>query len=162
MTEEDFIALSEQHLHSLWLLALGLTRNRDDAEDALQETLVTAFVARDQLQDTLSFLPWVRRILVRQSNRLYRRAHIPMDPVILQGIVAAQEDQTDIDFGELALELPDDLRKVVVLRYLADMSQEEVANLLGVRIGTVKSRLNRALNILRRKMRFQGRDGIVL
>lgn len=162
MTEECFAALAEQHKHSLWVLALALTRSHSDAEDALQEALITAFVARDQLEDSRAFLPWVRRILVRQSSRLYRRVQAPVDPQVLHSLMATKEDQTDMHFWELVLMLPDDLRKVVALRYLADMSQEEAARVLGIRVGTVKSRLNRALNTLRRKIRFQGRDGVVL
>ncbi len=156
MTEQQFLSLVDRHEAGLRLLALSLTRNQADAEDALQEAMVVAYVARERLREAQSFLPWVRRILARECLRLYRRVITPMEPAAIHETLAGCEDQTDLTIWSMLQHLPEDLRQVVALRYVADLSQVEVARMLGIPVGTVKSRLNRALTLLRADLQEKG------
>ena len=154
--EAAFLGLIEQYEARLRLLALSLTRNEADAEDLLQEVLVIAYVARRQLRHPSAFFAWVKQIMVRECQRKYRRAARPVDPSCLGQTLTAQEDHSDLSFWSLLQQLPADLAQVVSLRYHADMSQAEVAHFLRVPVGTVKSRLNRALTLLRTELHSEG------
>ncbi len=126
--------------------------NRPDAEDAVQESYLRAWKFRDSLASDSSFKPWLYRVVVNTCNsklrkeiphRLHRRPDDDLDDV------ATSEDP----IGRIALssdvmsalkDLPTHLRVVIVLRYYADLSERDIAVVIGRQPGTVKSRLNEA------------------
>jgi RNA polymerase sigma-70 factor (ECF subfamily) len=130
--------------------------NRPDAEDAVQESFLRAWKFRDSLVTGSSFKPWLYRVVVNTCNSKLRK-EIP------HRLRRRSEDELD-DFasiddpiGRVALssdvmsalnDLPAHLRIVVVLRYYADLSERDIAVVIGRQPGTVKSRLNEARNRL--------------
>jgi RNA polymerase sigma-70 factor, ECF subfamily len=138
--------------------------NRPDAEDAVQESFLRAWKFRDSLEMGASFKPWLYRVVVNTCNsklrkdiphRLRRRPEDDLDEV------AALEDP----LGRVALtndvmtalkDLPAHLRIVVVLRYYADLSERDIAVVIGRQPGTVKSRLNEARSRLAVHPALQG------
>ncbi len=152
MTKEQFVSLLKEHERSLRLLSRSLTGNWADADDALQEAVLSAFVARNQLRKSAAFRAWLRRILVHECMRARQKRLQPVDPVDLQNKFAVMDDHSELSFLSLVDHLPVELAQVVSLRYLADMSQAETAEVLGIPLGTVKSRLNRAISLLRSQL----------
>lgn len=126
--------------------------NRPDAEDAVQESFLRAWKFRDSLVTGSSFKPWLYRVVVNTCNSKlrkeipHRNRRRPDDDL---DDVATVEDP----IGRVALssdvmtalkDLPAHLRIVIVLRYYADLSERDIAAVIGRQPGTVKSRLNEA------------------
>jgi RNA polymerase sigma-70 factor (sigma-E family) len=146
----DFVrAASGSLLHTGWLL----TGDRHRAEDLVQAALARTYVAwpRVRRDDATAY---ARRVLVNLHTDWWRRRpwrERPVDPLPDRQAAddgAARADQRDALARALA-RLGRRERAVVVLRYYADLPEAEVANLLGITAGTVKSAASRALAKLR-------------
>lgn len=150
MASEPFLRLASAELDRSYRLAGLLLSDRDEAEDAVQDALVRAWGARSSLRDVAGFVPWFDRILVNVCrDRLRRRQRIRF--VELQPALDGSARDPFAAFLERdallgAMEsLGSDERVVVILHFWADLTLAEVANRTGWRLGTVKSRLHRAL-----------------
>ena len=135
-----------------------------EAEDVAQEAFMTAYRSMATFRGDGSFGAWVSRIAVRQAvaRLATRRAAIPIDP----GTVEQQAPWTAIsddpearsleeeyrrDVQAAIAALPADQRTVVALRFYRDLTLDEIARVTGTPVGTVKSRLHRALVALRKQ-----------
>ncbi len=148
---EDFVTRRYPALVRFGALLAGDPRH---GEDLAQEGLIAAFGAWGRLEGPDGRPEaYVRKVMVRTASRARRRrwtdevptADLPDGPV---GDFAAGIDVSTQVFAALRL-LPWDQRAVLVLRFWADASEAEIAATLGVPVGTVKSRLSRALATLR-------------
>jgi RNA polymerase sigma-70 factor (ECF subfamily) len=155
---ERFLELAEAELDRLFQLAGLILGNRSDAEDAVGDALLRGWQAADSLRSEADFRPWLDRILVNLCrDRLRRRARVRF--IALE--VAHDRPGTGDEFRDLAerdeilgavADLPADERIVVVLHYWADLTLEAVGQRLGWPVGTVKSRLHRALGRIRERI----------
>jgi len=138
---------------SLLRLALLLTRNRADAEDLVQAALAKTFQAWDRIKDRGAVDGYVRRAMVNTHISWWRRRRVeeyPTDEIPDQPVRDHAGDSEMQDALRRAIErLPRRMRAAVVLRYYEDMSEAEVADVLGVSLGTVKSTVSRAVAKLR-------------
>ena len=154
MTEEHFLRLAGSELDRVYRLAGFLLGDAHEAEDATQEALIRAWRSIGSLRDPGGFLPWFDRIVVNLCrDRLRRRRRIrfiPLDGtadlVQVADPFGAILDRDEV-LGRLNM-LGADERIVVVLHYWADLTLVAVAERLGWPIGTVKSRLHRALETM--------------
>ncbi|HEX8292588.1 MAG TPA: sigma-70 family RNA polymerase sigma factor [Pyrinomonadaceae bacterium] len=146
----------------LYRYVLGLVRERHSAEDALQETFVRVYRKLGYLREPGLFRPWAYRIATREAFRQLRRERRWAEPARDEDARGAPEGPPPRE--EFAHELSARLREtvaalspasraVVVLYYLHEMSLEETAAVLGVPLGTVKSRLAYGLAALRRRLK---------
>jgi RNA polymerase sigma-70 factor (ECF subfamily) len=146
----------------LYRYLLTLVRERQLAEDVLQETFVRVYRKLGWLREPGLFRPWAYRIATREAFRQLKRerrwAEQVRDEAAL-GAVAAPPPREEFAH-ELTARLRETVaglspasRAVVVLYYLHEMSLEETAAVLGVPLGTVKSRLAYGLAALRRQLR---------
>lgn len=114
----------------------------DDGDDALQEALIAVVRNIGSLREPAAVRAWVRRIAVREAVRVARRRPALAEP---DALVADDVDlDVVIDVRAVLDRLSPDQRAVLVLRDLDGMSEADVAMLLSVPEGTVKSRLHRA------------------
>ena len=149
--QERFLRQGGRELDRAWRLAGLILGNRPDAEDATQEALLRAWRSLDSLRDPAGFSAWFDRILVNVCrDRLRRRARVRFLPIDEDAAAWPGTDDLravlDRDETLRALEVLDaDERLVVVLHYWADLTLTDVATRTGWPIGTVKSRLHRAL-----------------
>jgi RNA polymerase sigma-70 factor (ECF subfamily) len=170
-----FRAEIERLMDRLYGTALRLTRNAADAEDLVSEAVTKAWANFGQLADRQAFPKWLFRILANTFISERRRARC--EPC--EAAIAADGEQPFSLFERLhqpfllwwsdperelinkllredierALDgLPDDYRTVVILVEINGHSYAEVAELLGVPIGTVRSRLSRARSLLQRAL----------
>lgn len=114
----------------------------DDADDALQEALIAVVRNLRSLREPAAVRAWARRIAVREAVRVAGRR-----PLVAQTetVTAAEVDiEAAVDVRAVLDRLPPDQRAVLVLRDLDGLSEAEVAVLLSLPVGTVKSRLHRA------------------
>ena len=157
---DAFRHLVEQHKNTLFGTAVLMTGDRAVAEEHVQEAFLSAWRAIRGFQRDRPFKPWVVRILVnrivsgRRANRLptapledAERVTGPAD-VLESAMSAERRDEVQAALSRLSPQH----HQVVVLRYFAELSLREVAETLGVREGTVKSRLSRALGRLREEL----------
>ena len=138
---------------SLLRLALLLTRNRADAEDLVQAALAKTFQAWDRIKDRGAVDGYVRRAMVNTHISWWRRRRVeeyPTDEIPDQPVLDHAGDSEMQDALRRAIErLPRRMRAAVVLRYYEDMTEAEIADVLGVSLGTVKSTVSRAVAKLR-------------
>jgi len=138
---------------SLLRMAYLLTRNRADAEDLVQAALAKTFQAWDRIEDRGAVDGYVRRAMVNTHISWWRRRRVeeyPTDEIPDQPVVDHAGDSEMQDALRRAVErLPQRMRAAVVLRYYEDMSEAEIADVLGVSLGTVKSTVSRAVAKLR-------------
>jgi RNA polymerase sigma-70 factor (ECF subfamily) len=138
---QAFEALVTMHgatLHRFLVLRLG---NDADAKDALQDTLIAAWRGLASLRDPRSLRAWLLTLATRQASRMSagRRPHSTLDDG-----AAAAEPAAAGDLRRALEALAPERRDVVLLRYLVGLSERETAEVLGVSVGTVKSRAARA------------------
>jgi RNA polymerase sigma-70 factor (ECF subfamily) len=153
--------LVERYREVAFRTAYLIARNAADAEDAAQDAFVKAYYALDRFRSPEPFRPWILRIVSNEA-RNRRRSAGRRERLALRlserrgpGDAAPSPDAAAIaDESRATLlaaieTLPERDRLVIGYRYLLDLSEAETAVTLGVRPGTVKSRLSRALERLR-------------
>jgi RNA polymerase sigma factor (sigma-70 family) len=156
-----YAELVRAHQEIAFRTAYLITRNAADAEDAAQDGFVKAFYALHRFRRKAPLRPWLLRIVSNEA-RNRRRSEGRREALVLRaasqvpsGDAAPSPEGEAVAADERARllaaldSLPEEQRLTIGLRYLLDLSEEETANTLGVRRGTVKSRLARALERLR-------------
>jgi RNA polymerase sigma-70 factor (ECF subfamily) len=162
---DAFGILAERALPRLVGTAGLILRDADAADDAAQETLVRAWRDLPGLRDPIRFDAWLHRVLVRACGDQVRRRQrdrrnavanppSPSGPDSEQRV--AERDEMDRALERLTVEQ----RTAVVLHYYLGLSHPEVAEAIGQPIGTVKSRLSRALDRLRAALAADARLGV--
>jgi len=164
---EALAPLMERHYRRLYRIALSYLRDADDALDAVQETFVKVFQSASSWDGSADAGPWLTRIAVNNSIDRYRRVKrrvqseepLPETDHTLQ--LGAEEPSPERrvlgrELGErigAALGgLPETQRAVFVLRHYDELKLEEIASVLNLSLGTVKSSLHRAVRQLRARL----------
>jgi RNA polymerase sigma-70 factor (ECF subfamily) len=145
-----FRELTDRHLEASYRLAAVILHDEVEAEDAVHDALVQAWARFGSLRDRARFEAWFQRILVNVCRDRQRRRS---SRIRVGGLTLEREVQPAIDEREalrVALDsLSPEHRAVIVLRYFADLSVDDIADRTATRPGTVKSRLHYALRALR-------------
>lgn len=164
-SRERFERLAEEVFPSIYGMALRLTRDREDASDLSQEAMVRAYEAFDRF-DGRNFKAWMLRILTNLYINRYRQRqrHAPassldedgtIEPVAPDGEIPDRhlfDNMVGAEVEDALGKVPDDFRLAVVLSDIEGMSYEEIAQVTGVPLGTVRSRIARGRAILRREL----------
>lgn len=145
---ETFVAAAGGRLHATAFL---LTRDHGLAEDLVQTALARSWRAWRRVHGDPE--PYVRRVMVNAFVSSRRRRWWGEQPTEHLPDAAGRDEYAEVDrrlgVAELLGRLPARQRAVVVLRYVEDLPEREVADLLGCSVGTVKSQASRALAALR-------------
>jgi RNA polymerase sigma-70 factor (ECF subfamily) len=157
------------HLQALYRLAYRFTGRQHEAEDLLQELLTRLYARPERLNGIESLRPWLARALynlyIDERRRLARsplgRLHLTAQEDAFAGLpdkhtdlnLSAEMAQVREHLGELVQQLPQEQREVVILHDVEGYELQEVAEILGVALGTVKSRLHRGHERLREWLR---------
>ncbi len=151
---DDFVA---GEFASILALALALLRNRDDALDVAQETMARAFARWDDISTLERPGAWARRVALnlvtdtqrRRTRRRRLQSRLRAQPT---AAVTSESDRWDRAFWAEVAALPHRQRDAIALHYVEDLPIAEIATVLDVPEGTVKSDLSRARNRLRTAM----------
>lgn len=156
-SDVDFDRLVQEHHEALYRFARSLTRNEPDARDLVQETFLRWAQRGHQLSDTSKVKAWLFTTLYRDAAAKARRAlRFPQDPVEtaeleLPNIPPEGPSRADGTMILAALgQLDDTFRAPVALFYLEDYSYPQIAEILEVPLGTVKSRIARGVAHIQR------------
>lgn len=158
---EGFNLLVENYKVRLFNLLYRLTGTREEAEDILQETFLRVYRERESYDFNYSFSTWIYTIALNLCRNLYRRKNrvkfTSMDNLL------SQPDSNSENFGnksrlssileKVISTLPLKYKNVFLLRDVDQLSYEDIALILDIPLGTVKSRVNRARRILKKKLR---------
>lgn len=159
--QEAFRLLWETHHAVAMATALRLCHQRVLAEEITQGAFLLAWRGLSQFHSGSPFRPWFMRILYRHALDIMEKQHTYQHPISLQDVLEPelQTGLVQVDLQELVAQreelrqalaqLSADQRRVIALRYGADLTEVDIAQVLGWPIGTVKSRLNRARERLR-------------
>jgi RNA polymerase sigma-70 factor (ECF subfamily) len=142
--------------HKLFSVSLKYSRNYAEAEDNLQDAFITIFKKNNQFNFKGSFEGWMKRIVINTALQRYRKQHvfeIVNEENIEQPEVEINEENIPLKFLlQIIQELPDRYRMVFNLYALDGYSHKEIAETMGISIGTSKSNLARARGILKQKI----------
>jgi RNA polymerase sigma-70 factor (ECF subfamily) len=153
--------LVNRYHRSVFNVALRMLANVQDAEDVTQTAFGNAFIALGSYDPKYRFFSWIYRMTVNESlNTLKRRRKVvsldgSFDVAAADAISQSAADAED-RVGSALLDLKPDDRAVVVLRHFVDFSYEEISEVLGVPVKTVKSRLFTARERLRQSLLVAG------
>lgn len=140
----------------LFSVCLKYSRNYEEAQDNLQESFLIIFEKINQYKNTGSFEGWAKRVTINYVLQQYRKQNV--FEIVSEKI--ADEDEIEVDDENISLEfltktiqeLPDRYRLVFNLYVLDGYSHKEIAEMLGINVGTSKSNLARAKAILKSKI----------
>lgn len=137
---ENFMTLQDDYFR----LAMSFLRNCDDASDAVCEMSLKAWEHRTSLKNNGSFRMWTFTILANICRTRLKKTNIIRQEA--EGFVSDSNN----DVREAVNSLPEKYRNVILLRYYNDMTIKDTAKVLKIPEGTVKSRLNKAHQLLRK------------
>jgi RNA polymerase sigma-70 factor, ECF subfamily len=151
---EAFDEIARQVGDRCMAIAFRILRDTDQADDAVQSALIAAWRDLRQLRDPERFEPWLHRILVnecyaeaRRRRRWSANLHVLTQPNsdAVEILTVHDRDQLDRAFRRLTLEQ----RAVLVFHHYLGLTSDEVADRLGIPVGTAKSRIHHATAALR-------------
>jgi len=169
-------SLVRRYMSDAYLIALGFTRNAEDARDLSQEAFIKAYEARRQFEEGRPFYPWFYRILRNRCLNFIERESRRHEPIYHDDEAGSErfssESPSPLDLLEEAEQnqllhraierLSFDHREVIVLKNFKGYTYEQIAEALEIPIGTVMSRLYYARrmlkNILSEMLRSGGRE----
>ncbi|MGH2670584.1 MAG: sigma-70 family RNA polymerase sigma factor [bacterium] len=155
------------HLDALYRVALRLTGNASDADDLVQETMLKAYRAWDQYEKGTNAKGWLLTILRHAFINEYRRRtrhpeNVDLDtiePFAVFGEIQEEDPQgaffdriVDDEVLRAIDDLPEAFRETLVLSDVEGLSYQEIAKILEIPVGTVKSRLFRARQLLQARL----------
>lgn len=150
--DSEFRAFFDAEFQPLRRVAYLLAGDWGEAEDLAQETMVRVYKTWDRIRERQRPAAYARTVLMNRHRSLLRRARVEAKHVVARqppaGQVAAVGEDHIVVWQALR-KLPAREREALVLRFYEDMPQAEIAEVLGVPVGTVKSMTHRALGRMR-------------
>jgi RNA polymerase sigma-70 factor (ECF subfamily) len=159
LTRGEFADLIHEHAAALYRIAYRLVGECHDAEDVVQETLRSAWTCRERFEHGRGQRAWLATILRRRVIDRWRRVGRRL-VLVGDGSLDVAVDGTDPLVDEFTDEmqhalsaLPCELRESLLLVVVGELTHQETANVLGIPLGTVLSRVSRARERMRRHLR---------
>jgi RNA polymerase sigma-70 factor (ECF subfamily) len=163
--------LMERHRSAIYHIVLKIVRDREAVEDLVQETFMKAFASLATYRSEYKFSTWLYRIAANAAIDYLRKKRLKT--LSLDAPVHGSDDMGSIDIPDYSYSpekeieerekrisindaidsLPEKYRLVIVYRHKDDKSYEEIAEALDIPIGTVKARIFRARELLKKKLR---------
>lgn len=143
---QSFAILVERYRAKSLRVAYGILHNRADAEDAVQEAFIRVHRSLDRFMGASQFSTWLYRVVVNESLRLLKARRTSPDEMDAEYAPACE----DVDAEQVMLvrqclaALPEKLRVVLALRGVDELDYAEIASILSIPVGTVRSRLHEA------------------
>ena len=152
MDRQEFINAVRQLESTLYRVAMSILRNESDSADAVQEALLKAYEKSNTLREKKYFKTWITRILIHECYQIQRKKKwfAPFEDYMKQE--TGREDSSYLDLYEAINRLPGDQRVAITLFYIEGFSVVEISEILKVKEGTVKTRLHRGREKLRKML----------
>lgn len=143
--KEAFCDLIRINKMSMYRVSKSILKKEEDVEDAVSEAILKAYKNIKSLKDESLFKTWLIRIVINESNTLYKKRsrEIVVDKDEFVNI-ESRDKYKDLTLNDAINELDEELRITTILFYFEDMKYKDIAKFLDIKEGTVKSRLSRA------------------
>ncbi len=147
-SDEIFVDWIKENRMNLYRFALSIVKNRTDAEDAVCEAIARGYEHLDSLKDLSKLSAWMMKIQYNVAKTMYvkRKREIAIGE---EGFPEIEYIQETDHLMPVVNQLKEKLQAVIILYYYMGYQTKEMAGILGIREGTVKSRLSRAREVLR-------------
>lgn len=146
--KETYTSFITENKEMLYRVAFGYLHDETKSLDAVDEAVYQGYAHRQDLKEPKYLKTWVTRILINECLKIIRNGKRELNMEVLPE--ESQNPGEDSIHLKIAINnLPEDLRKVIILRYFGGLTISETAELLGIPDGTVSTRSRKALEILR-------------
>ncbi len=149
MDRQTYLAALEKHQQTLFRVAWAILGNRADVADALQDTALLAWQKRHTLREEKYIGTWLTRICINASRGICRRRK---GVISLEDLTRMASPPPDPTLALALHALPEALRIPLALQYMEGMTYEEIARTLHLPVTTVRSRIHRAKERLRKEL----------
>lgn len=157
--EQLFIDFVRDNKQPLYLFAYSYVKNEQDALDIIQDSIQKAWLSLHKLEKQAQIKSWFYQIIVRTAIdflRKMKRIQV-MDEEEISYVSPQQQDTyEDVDLENAMDQLPYPLKEVIILRFFEDQKLEDVAIILNIPLSTAKSRLYKALKLLKIELSEEG------
>ncbi len=148
----------------LFTVCLKYSRNFEEAQDNMQDGFLLILDKIKKFDNKGSFEGWAKRVIINHVLQQYRKTsvlEIVSDEIPDEADIEVEIDEVSLDFlNQIIAELPERYRMVFNLYAVDDYSHKEIAELLKISVGTSKSNLSRARNILKQKIESQNKNKV--
>ena len=152
ISDKALTAQMQEQLEGLYRLSLSILRSAADAQDAVQQGMLRAWERRRQVSDESRVRAWLTRIVVNECRNIQRK-RMRVFPAAQMPECGVTNHAAEGEAMRDAMDaLPEKLRTPLLLKYMEEFSEQEIAGALGIPVTTVKSRLHRARKALRRML----------
>ena len=159
MTRDEKFEMVERYIienqQTYYRLAYSYVKNKENALDIVQEAILKALRSIDRLDEVNYMKTWLYRIIVNTAIDFIRKHQrvSTMEDDNLQGHLPFSENElSDLDLQEAVDQLPPMYKTIIILRFFEDLKIDEIADITGDNVNTVKTRLYSALRKLRIEM----------
>lgn len=159
MTRDEKFQLVENYIvenqQAYYRLAYSYVKNKENALDIVQEAVLKALRSIDRLDEVNYLKTWLYRIIVNTAIdfiRKHQRLSIMDDDILESHLPSSENELSDLDLQEAVDHLPPTYKTIIILRFFEDLKLEEIAEITGDNLNTVKTRLYTALRKLRVEM----------
>ena len=157
--QDAFEMIIRTHSRALFAITYGILRNREEAEDAVQDALVKAWKSRWRVRDPEKFPTWLTTIARHRARDVFRkRRHVPLSddmtkPLEQEPATNTGTESLDRHVQSALAALPEIYRSALMLRYFEEMDYRTIENTLGLSNGALRGILGRALASMRKQLR---------
>lgn len=154
---DAFLELMDQNMQILYKTAWSVLRNNEDASDAVAETILTCFEKIDTLRNPAAFRTWLIRILLNHCYAIIReQAHYDRSGEIpSKSEMREWQGKEEDSFQELIQGIGEKYSTIITLYYADELTIREIAEVVGLNENTVKTRLVRGRELIRRRMNHE-------
>lgn len=156
---QELIDFFKNNEDKIYKFAYGYVKNQDVALDLVHESIVKAIQKRDTIKEKSYLKTWYYRILINECLGFLRKRNKVLffeeikDTQNLGQIDKISDNNENIDLYDAIDKLPSKLKTIIMLRFFEDMSLEEISQTIKTNLSTVKSRLYKALEVLKMDMK---------
>ena len=151
MKDAEFFERVEKIRQKMYAIAYSYFSSESMAVDMVDDAVYRGYLKKHTLKEPKYFETWMIRILMNVCATAYKKSkrHRSFEEYIVDHEPSAQPTLDRLELKEAISSLPEELRRIITLKYYADYSTKEIADILNIPMGTVGSRVRKALELLR-------------
>ncbi len=159
MTRTQYCEHVDMYKSQLYVVAYSILKNDADTEDAVCNAILKGYEHLEELKNPNKFKAWMITITKNEALQLIRkRLTLPGDEKVEEMLEPVHDTYNEL--WDIVQNLKEEYRLVIVLFYYNHLSMKEIAEVLNISLGTVKSRLNRGREFLKIALREAGEEGL--
>ncbi|MBR5425639.1 MAG: sigma-70 family RNA polymerase sigma factor [Clostridiales bacterium] len=151
MKDEEFFGRVEKIRQKMYAIAYSYFSSESMAVDMVDDAVYRGYLKKNTLKEPQFFETWLIRILMNACATAYKKSkkHRSFEEYVVDHEPSAQPVLDRLELKEAIASLPEELRRIITLKYYAGYSTKEIAEILKIPMGTVGTRVRKALELLR-------------